>query len=424
MPITDIHPNTPIATLPREFTEEQLATPCDIELVSALTGFQRPFIQKVLSRRIGDTVALADVLILLDQDAFEETFVPRSRIPTYLLTIDDTTPGEPLKISERHQFLLGNARDLIRRIPVGSVNCIVTSTPYWATRLYREHFDVLWADGEMCAYGHEQTPEGFIRHSIELLYLLKKTLAPDGSIWWNLMDTYNTRTQIRSSAVETLDAMRGNDERGWADYECRRYSAGHAYLKDGEQCLIPSRVAQRASRIGYWVKSVITWKKKGGTLPEPVKTRTSRELEYIIHLSVDRSPFFNKDAYRQLPSSKGGRRSSDGEDDKLTDVWVIPTANGGDGHGAQFPIELPARCIALSTRDNDLVLDPFSGSGSTAIAAARLNRRSLGLDVSQEYVDTAVERLARATATPLPPPEANTIKGDADIPAQIHLPLP
>jgi hypothetical protein len=82
------------------------------------------------------------------------------------------------------------------------------------------------------------------------------------------MDSFNTQTQIRSNAAEAVRAMQGNEERSWRDYENRRYSAGHAFLKDGEQCGSPSRIAERASRIGLYVKTLITWAKTG-TTPEP-----------------------------------------------------------------------------------------------------------------------------------------------------------
>src|SRR5690606_39712914 len=130
---------------------------------------------------------------------------------------------------------------------------------------------------------------------------------------------FHTRTQIRGSAVEALRAMQGKDKRRWSEHDCRRYSAGHAYLKDGEQCLIPSRIAERASRMGFFVKTVITWAKTG-TLPEPQNSRVSRNLEYILHLTKVRTPKFNKKAYRQLPATLGGRNNG-WETDKLSDVW-------------------------------------------------------------------------------------------------------
>lgn len=396
--IRDIHPTTPIATLRRDFSSKELNSTFEIGLVSAVVGMSLPYIRKAVGCRNGH-VTLADVLYLLDLDCFSETFVARSQVPEFLLNYEEWH-GKQLKLPKRFEVVQGCAKLLIPSLPAESIQCVVTSTPYWGTRLYNDSFMVEWADGEVCPFGNEQTPEGFIRHTIELLFLLKPALTKTGSVWWNLMDTYNTRTQIRENAAETLRAMRGEDSRGWGDYDCRRYSAGHSFLKDGEQCLIPSRVAERAARIGYFVKSVITWKKLG-SMPEPQNTRVTRELEYIIHLAVDRAPLFNKSAYLQLPSELGGRNSQF-ESEKITDVWSLKTSAGRDGHGAQFPLALPARCVALSTTEDQVVLDPFVGSGTTVIAANRLGRRAIGFDVCRQYLDIAEERLGEPQPLTLP----------------------
>ena len=391
----DIHPKTPIRTLNRNLSDEVLVIEFDVTLVSALLGMKAEFAKRALDKR-GNKFTLKDVFTLLDQDAFGETFVPRSLIPEYLLKTSQTTKkinSIPVNnFQARHLLFQGDSLDLIKSLPDKIINCIVTSTPYWGMRLYPFYLETEWADGEICSLGHEQTPEGFIRHTLEILYHLKRVMVQDGSIWWNLMDTYNTRTQIRTNASETLRAMKGEDPRGWRDYECRRYSAGHSFLLDGEQCLIPSRVAERASRIGYYVKSMIYWKKEG-SMPETVNSRVTREAETIMHLSLQRTPYFDKEAYRILPQQLGGRNTKF-EFDKVTDVWTLPTASGTDGHGAQFPLSLPGRCIGISTKQNDLILDPFVGSGTTSLAAAKLERRSIGFDVNSDFLQIAQKRLA------------------------------
>lgn len=395
--LPDIKPQSRIARLQREKYQNIEAT-FPVSRVAPLTGMSPAFIHKVCGKK--DNLSVQDVLLLLDQDAFGETIVPRSMVLDYLLSKPTCTPETPIEWGDSEYLLIrDNALDKIATLPRGTIRCVVTSTPYWGTRLYKEHYFVKWSDGEVCPYGHEQTPEGFARHTAEILLALYDVLTEDGSIWWNIMDTYNTRTQIRNNAAEALRAMQGKDDRGWRDHECRRYSAGHAYLKDGEQCLIPSLIAERASRIGYYVKSVITWAKPF-TLPEPQQSRVSRSLEYILHLTKVRTPYFNKEAYRSLPASLGGR-NNDRETDKLSDVWVIPTSQGKDAHGAQFPIALPARCIALSTRPGDVVLDPFVGAGNSGVAALALGRKFIGIDVCQDYLNLAERRMSSARRTHL-----------------------
>jgi DNA modification methylase len=385
--IKDIKPTTPRTFLDREaLTATDLCFP--VERVSLVTGMMPSFIRKVLGHS-KKYIEGKELLLLLDLDAFTETFVPRSLVPQFL----SRTETEPMRLLDLSDVTLieGCSLSLITQLPKNSIQCVVTSTPYWGMRLYDDMREVQWADGENCPFGMEQTPEGFVRHSVEVLAKLMPALDDQGSIWWNLMDTYNTRTQIRGNAAEALRAMQGKDERSWGDHDCRRYSAGHSYLKDGEQCMIPFLVAERASRLGYYVKSIISWTKTS-SLPEPQNSRVSRNVEYILHLTKQRTPVFDKDAYRQLPARLGGRNGAL-ESDKLSDFWHLPTSAGRDGHGAQFPLALPGRCIGLSSRPGDTILDPFIGAGTTALAARLLGRRIVGFDVSADYLQTARTRI-------------------------------
>ena len=403
--LPDIKPHTPVSSLPRDKYHD-LSARFNMHHVCRVVGMLPTFVQKVCGRNT--TLAASDVLALLDQDCYRETFVPRSRVLDYLIATASlpTAKNSYYPLDADPLLLHGHVLDHVRRIPRNSIRCVVTSTPYWALRLYKDPHFTTWSDREYAPYGHEQTPEGFVRHTIEILNSLSDVLTDDGSIWWNVMDSFNTRTQIRSSAVEALRAMQGLDNRTWTEYQCRRYSAGHSHLKDGEQCLIPLLIAERASRIGYYVKSVITWAKTS-TLPEPQRSRVSRNLEYVIHLTKRRTPLFDKSVFRTLPPSLGGR-NVDAETDKLSDVWILPTSNGRDGHGAQFPPALPGRCIALTTTENDWVLDPFVGAGTTGLAAKALGRHFIGIDVCKEYLETAAKRIScytsRRVLTGLSPP--------------------
>ena len=80
-------------------------------------------------------------------------------------------------------------------------------------------------------------------------------------------------------------------------------------------------------------------------------------------------------------------------------VWRFPSVRANDEHEAQFPHELPSRLIRLLTDEGDLVLDPFVGSGTTAVAALKLGRRYIGIDSSAEYVELARRRVAEASRT-------------------------
>jgi DNA modification methylase len=408
--IQDIKPYTPVASLKslqRENFRDCLEK-FDTKSISAIVGMSPTFIRKVVGHN--NDLKPEDVLLLIDQDSFSETFIPRSKIPEYLISKSKNQSynheDNYIQINDI-TLITGNAYKLIPQISPHSVQCVVTSTPYWGMRLYDSMHPIAWADGEVCAFGMEQTPESFVRHSVEILAILKPVMTEDSSVWWNIMDTFNTRTQIRNNAVEALRAMQGKDKTGWTEHACRRYSAGHSYLKDGEQCLIPTKIAERASRIGYFVKSIISWSKTS-SLPEPQNSRVSRNVEYVIHLSLQRSPRFHKEAYRNLLPKLGGRNSIL-ESDKLSDFWHLPTSSGRDGHGAQFPLALPGRCIALSSDEGELVLDPFAGAGTSAVAAKMLGRKFIGFDTSEKYVEIAIARVKNTESTSNKEPSSEQI---------------
>lgn len=403
--ISDIIPRSPVDRLKRDYSKKDRQSEFDAELVSAVVGMSRAFIARALDRpgTRPTTFTLDQVLTLLDVDGFQETFIPRSRIPKYLLEDSAAPPSQVpgLRRSSRQigdaTLMVGDARDLLSRLEARSVQCVVTSSPYWGMRVYENERNIRWADGESCPYGFEQTPEGFIRHTVELLWLLKPAIARGGSVWWNIMDTYNTRTPIRVSARERLDAMgeASGSRKGWTEHAACRHSAGHMYLDDTELSSIPPRIAERASRIGYKLKSFITWRKHQA-MPESAKSRASRQAEYVLHLSIDRTPFFDKNAWQKLEQKFGGPNRRLESAEKITDVWCLPTSTGKNGHGAEFPLALAGRCITLTSRKGDLVLDPFVGSGTTAVAAVLLGRRCLGYDISEKYIDKAARRLETA----------------------------
>lgn len=380
----DIKPYTEVSS----FSDTPNDQCYDIATVAPIVGMSESFIRRV----IGNKKMLSEAMIieLINQDSFSETFVPRSKVLQYLRR---QKKREPSAILNANALYEGDAIELINQLADNSIQCVVTSTPYWAMRVYDKFVDREWADGDVCSFGLEQTPEAFIRHSVEILYHLMPKITATGSVWWNIMDSYNTRTQIRSNAAEALMAMKGKDSRSWKDHKYKRYSAGHVYLKDGEQCMIPQRIAERASRLGYYLKSTISWCKTA-SMPEPQLSRVSRNVEYVLHLTVNRTPYFDKTSYLSLPADLGGRQPFESE--KLSDFWHLPTSAGGDGHGAQFPVQLPGRCIALSTKENDIVLDPFIGSGTTAAVAVKMGRRYIGFDICKDYLNTAQQKIDNA----------------------------
>ncbi|MEN8113176.1 MAG: site-specific DNA-methyltransferase [Actinomycetota bacterium] len=152
------------------------------------------------------------------------------------------------------------------------------------------------------------------------------------------------------------------------------------------------------TEIGFLLRGEIIWQKAkaaGGSTAwgswQSAKNPTLRDIhEYV------------------LVASKGSfRRERKGEDtiskedflDATLSVWdILPESARRVGHPAPFPVELPRRLIELYTFDGDLVLDPFLGSGSTAVAAVQTGRHFVGYDTDAEYAALAEKRIATARA--------------------------
>lgn len=81
-------------------------------------------------------------------------------------------------------------------------------------------------------------------------------------------------------------------------------------------------------------------------------------------------------------------------------IWNIPSVRANDDHEAKFPVELPRRVIVLFTEPNEIVLDPFMGSGTTAEAAVMERRRYIGIELSREYVELARKRIRGVVSRP------------------------
>ena len=122
-------------------------------------------------------------------------------------------------------------------------------------------------------------------------------------------------------------------------------------------------------------------------MPEPVKDRCTKSHEYIFLLSKSAKYYYDADAIKEPANGE-----TTGEYKNKRDVWSINTASYSDAHFAVFPEEIPMNCIKAGTREGDVVLDPFAGSGTTLMVAQKLGRKSVGIDIKNEYLDMCLKR--------------------------------
>lgn len=327
-------------------------------------------------------------------------------------------------------LLTGDARKLIRDMPDGSVNCIVTSPPYFGLRDYHGNPDQI---------GLEQSPAEYVEKLTAVFREARRVLADDGTLWLNLGDSYSTYPGNRGASTGINAKRRGEP---WPD------APRGSGLRPPKNLLgIPWRVAFALQDDGWILRNAIVWNKPNAT-PESVTDRLSNRHELLFLFSKSRRYWFDLDPIREplarpealsegtlfggnnggtgkIGSSarRGGSHKSvygnvppgrrrpknggTGDHHSSThergrnpgDVWSISTRPFAGAHFATFPVELPRRCILAGCRPGGTVLDPFSGAGTTALAAQELGRKAIGIDINPEYHDIALRRMSDA---PLP----------------------
>lgn len=281
-----------------------------------------------------------------------------------------------------------------------SVQCCVTSPPYFGLRDYG-------VEGQI---GLEPTPEAFVARLVEVFREVRRVLRKDGTCWMNLGDSYAATTKGSSGKGEKQITNAGTllADRSWS------IPAG---LKPKDLIGIPWRVAFALQADGWYLRSDIIWHKPN-PMPESVTDRPTKSHEYLFLLTKSERYYYDHDAIQeatawQVADAKkvsgaysvgsgrnyGGQHRSGGfvtgETRNKRTVWTIATAPFSEAHFATFPPELPEICIKAGTKPGDTVLDPFSGAGTTALVADRLQRHAIGIELNPEYARMSEARLNR-----------------------------
>jgi len=286
----------------------------------------------------------------------------------------------------------GDALGVARTLDAGSVDCIVTSPPYYGLRDYG-------SDGQ---YGLEETPAAYVETMRALFSELRRVLADDGTLWLNLGDSYSSGA--RKTYADTGKAAGriggGRPESGLP----------------GKNLLgIPWRVAFALQDDGWILRNSIIWAKTNG-MPESVKDRLSNRHENIFMFTKSPAYSFDlgpiREPHAEVSLARAGRKrltvdkSQEGVGSPHTlnpasyansagknpgDVWNIGTQPFSGAHFAVFPPEIPRRCIVAGCKPGGTVLDPFSGSGTTGLVAQNNGRKYVGIDISADYLKLSLD---------------------------------
>jgi site-specific DNA-methyltransferase (adenine-specific) len=262
-----------------------------------------------------------------------------------------------------------DARYASKDLPSQSVQTIITSPPYWRQRDY----------GVPGQIGQEQHVEDYLMALVQIFRHYKRVLRDDGTLWLNVGDRY----------------------------------------EDGELLMLPARLALYFQTDGWRLRSEIVWAKPN-PVPESVTDRPTQSHEKLFLFAKNKQYHYNADAIREPAvvadwpiaeretvdaySERAGRfdggvhrpgigfgANENGRNKR--NVWVFRSEPCPNAHCGTFPTKLVEPCVLAGSREGDLILDPFCGSGTTGIVALRRNRSFLGIELNPEYADMARERI-------------------------------
>jgi DNA modification methylase len=295
-----------------------------------------------------------------------------------------------------HNFIeFGDCRDIMRgwaKEGIRAQTC-VTSPPYFGLRDYGH-------DGQI---GLEQTPDEYIAAMVEVFRCVRDVLADDGTLWLNIGDSYAGAGYSNHKGTGGTQREDGGKQRHLSGTGC----------KNKDLIGIPWMLAFALRADGWYLRQDIIWHKPN-PMPESVRDRCTKAHEYIFLLSKSERYFFDSAAMREpgvMPAgTKGAKGSAERQGQKGVNarppeykiydgfrnrrsVWTVTTKPYKGAHFATFPPALIEPCIMAGSRSGDVVLDPFMGSGTTAMVARKLNRKYIGCELNESYGELQDERI-------------------------------
>lgn len=266
------------------------------------------------------------------------------------------------------QLLIGDSRKVLPSLAALSVQCCVTSPPYWGLRDY-DHSEQI---------GAEPSPKTYVENLVAIFREVRRVLREDGTLWLNVGDGY---ARNGGTGNHGPNAIVGNTKKLIQKRNCKVPDCWG--LKDRDLMGLPWRVAFALQEDGWILRSKITWLKKTA-MPESVKNRPTNATEEIFLFSKSPTYFYDSNAVRETTGAN------------LRNCWILGPDPSGKGHPAVFPRELARRCVLLGSRPGDTILDPFGGSGTTGAVAQELGRKTILIEINPKYSSICKQRLNHA----------------------------
>ena len=318
--------------------------------------------------------------------------------------------------SELFELHIGDCVESMKQMDDQSVNCCVTSPPYFGLRDYG-------VDGQI---GLENTPDAYVARLVEVFREVRRVLRDDGTLWLNMGDSYartgGTDRKVSASAQvgstrNTLDQM-GD----------RTSNASAIGLKAKDLIGVPWMLAFALRADGWYLRQDIVWRKPN-PMPESVNDRCTKAHEYVFLLSKKPKYYFDSEAIKEdavggqtgkaasfkrgcskreqaIPNQAHGTHRPErddvaynGQKRNRRSVWTVATKPYKGAHFATFPPDLIEPCILAGCPPGGIVLDPFGGSGTTAGVAIAHDRKAVMCELSAEYAELVPDRVASIMAS-------------------------
>ena len=297
-------------------------------------------------------------------------------------------------------ILYGDCRETLNNLTNLSVQMCVTSPPYYGLRDY---------GGEKSQIGQEQTPEDFIDELVKVFRIVRDKLKDDGTLWVNIGDSYYNYRPSKGKSYPKQTVSKTKQD--LPDYSSKRNNKLPNY-KEKDLIGIPWMLAFALRNDGWYLRQDIIWHKPN-PMPESVKDRCTKAHEYIFLLSKSKKYYYDNEAIKEPVKQDWGTRVRDngkyhnkgtglqphsGLTKSYTtknkrSVWSVTNKPYKQAHFATFPPDLIVPPILAGSREGDIILDPFMGSGTTAMVSKQHNRHFIGCELHEEYGDLIQQRM-------------------------------
>lgn len=258
----------------------------------------------------------------------------------------------------------GDVRTILKSIPSKSVQCVITSPPYWGVRDYG-------VEGQI---GAESDINDYIKNLVKVFSEIRRILKDDGTFWLNIGNTYTS------------------GGRKWRQEDSKNKGRAMSFRPDTPKGLkkkdligVAWMLAFECQKEGWYLRNDIIWNKPN-CQPESVKDRLTTSHEYIFLFTKSEKYYFNQEAIMEETKSGEGKKNR-------RTVWNINTEPYSGAHFATFPPSLIHPCILAGSKPGDIILDPFLGSGTVCAEAHSFGRLSSGIELNLNYANMAVKRI-------------------------------